>query len=48
MNLLEETIEDDLEHMKSTMDHDAKIGHKTKDTAFLDIKHISQWMIIVL
>lgn len=42
MNLLEETIEDDLEHMKSTMDHDAKIGHKTKDTAFFGYKtHIA-------
>ena len=42
MNLLEETIEDDLEHMKSTMDHDAKIGHKTADTAFFGYKtHIA-------
>ncbi|MBP1044641.1 transposase, partial [Vagococcus sp. BWB3-3] len=42
MNLLEETIEDDLEHIKSTVDHDAKIGHKTADTAFFGYKtHIA-------
>lgn len=42
MNLLEETIEDDLEHMKSTMDRDAKIGHKTAETAFFGYKtHIA-------
>jgi hypothetical protein len=38
MNLLSETIEDDLEHIKSLVDYDAKIGHKTADTAFFGYK----------
>ncbi|GHU41579.1 hypothetical protein FACS1894193_05620 [Bacilli bacterium] len=38
MNLLSETIEDDLEHIKSLVDHDAKIGHKTADTSFFGYK----------
>lgn len=42
MNLLAETIEDDLEQIKSTVDHDAKIGHKTADTSFFGYKtHIA-------
>lgn len=42
MNLLEETIEDDLEQMKSTVDHDAKVGHKSADTSFFGYKtHIA-------
>lgn len=38
MNLLEETIEDDLEHMKSIVDRDARIGHKSADTSFFGYK----------
>lgn len=42
MNLLEETIEDDLEQIKSTVDNDANIDHKTADTSFFRYKtHIA-------
>ena len=42
LNLLQETIEDDLEHLKTSMDEDAKIGHKTADTSFFGYKtHIA-------
>lgn len=42
MNLLEETISDDLEHRKSLVDQDARIGHKTSDTSFFGYKtHIA-------
>lgn len=42
INLLEETIDDDLENMRSTVDRDAKIGHKSIDTSFFGYKtHIA-------
>lgn len=42
MNLLEEILEDDLEHMKISEDGDAKVGHKTADTSFFGYKtHIA-------
>ena len=42
INLLEETIDDDLENMRSTVDRDAKIGHKSVDTSFFGYKtHIA-------
>lgn len=42
INLLEEAVEDDLEQMKSTVDHDAKIGYKSVDTSFFGYKtHIA-------
>ena len=36
--LLEETIADDLEHLKTSTDEDAKTGHKTADTSFFGYK----------
>lgn len=42
INLLEETIEDDLEKLSISKDEDAKIGHKTYDTSFFGYKtHIA-------
>lgn len=42
MNLLEETIDDDLEYIKSSVDRDAKIGYKSADSAFFGYKtHIA-------
>ena len=42
LNLLEESIRDDLEHLETSKDMDAKIGHKTADTAFFGYKtHIA-------
>ena len=38
LNLLEETIIDDLEHLKTSIDEDAKTGHKTADTSFFGYK----------
>ena len=38
LNLLEETIADDLEHLKTSTDEDAKTGHKTADTSFFGYK----------
>ena len=35
INILEETMEDDLEKLALSKDEDAKIGHKTYDTSFL-------------
>ena len=38
----EETIHDDMEHLKISKDEDAKIGHKTADTSFFGYKtHIA-------
>lgn len=34
MNLLEEILEDDIEHIRISEDEDAKVGHKTADTSF--------------
>lgn len=42
INILEETIEDDLEKLTLSKDEDAKIGHKTYDTSFFGYKtHIA-------
>ncbi|MDD4835022.1 MAG: IS1182 family transposase [Lutispora sp.] len=42
INILEETIEDDLEKLVLSKDEDAKIGHKTYDTSFFGYKtHIA-------
>jgi len=42
LNLLEEILSDDLEHMKISKDEDAKIGHKTAETSFFGYKtHIA-------
>lgn len=42
INLLEEAITDDKEHMKISIDEDAKVGHKTEDTSFFGYKtHIA-------
>ena len=38
LNLLEETIADDLEHLKTSIDEEAKTGHKTADTSFFGYK----------
>ena len=39
LNLLEEILRDDVEHLRISKDIDAKIGHKTAYSFFLDIKH---------
>lgn len=39
LNLLEETIADDLEHLKTSIDEEAKTGHKTADTSFFWIQN---------
>lgn len=42
LNLLKETVNDDIEHLRISKDEDAKIGHKTKDTSFFGYKtHIA-------
>src|SRR5699024_6799982 len=42
LNLLKETVSDDIEHLRISEDEDAKIGHKTKDTSFVGYKtHIA-------
>ena len=42
INLLEETLQDDIEHMTISNDEDAKIGHKTADSSFFGYKtHIA-------
>ena len=42
LNLLEEAVHDDLEHLDTSKDEDAKIGHKTVDTSFFGYKtHIA-------
>ena len=38
LNLLKETVEDDLEQLKCSKDHDAKVGHKTADSSFFGYK----------
>lgn len=41
-NLLKEMVEDNLEHLKTSKDTDARIGHKTSDTSFFGYKtHIA-------
>lgn len=42
LNLLEEAITDDKEHMNISKDEDARVGHKTADTSFFGYKtHIA-------
>lgn len=38
MNLLEETVTDDLEQLALSKDQDARVGHKTYDTSFFGYK----------
>jgi hypothetical protein len=37
-NLLREMLEDNLEHLKTSEDPDAKVGHKTEDSSFFGYK----------
>lgn len=42
MNMLEETLLDDVEHLTISMDEEAKVGHKTADSSFFGYKtHIA-------
>lgn len=42
LNLLKETIADDIEHLQISEDKDAKVGHKTADSSFFGYKtHIA-------
>jgi transposase len=42
LNLLKETIADDIEHLQQSADEDAKIGHKSADSSFFGYKtHIA-------
>lgn len=42
LNLLKETVNDDIEHLRISEDADARIGHKTADTSFFGYKtHIA-------
>lgn len=42
LNLLEEAVRDDLEHLELSKDEDAKLGHKTADSSFFGYKtHIA-------
>lgn len=42
LNLLKETLDDDIEHLQISKDKDAKIGHKTTDSSFFGYKtHIA-------
>lgn len=42
LNLLKETVNDDIEQLRISEDEDAKVGHKTKDTSFFGYKmHIA-------
>ncbi|WP_409293864.1 IS1182 family transposase [Peribacillus sp. SCS-26] len=38
LNLLKETVSDDLEQLQCSKDQDAKVGHKTADTSFFGYK----------
>jgi hypothetical protein len=38
LNLLKETVADDIEHLQISEDKDAKVGHKTADSAFFGYK----------
>lgn len=41
-NMLKESVADNLEHLQTSIDTDAKIGHKTSDTSFFGYKtHIA-------
>ena len=42
LNLLEESVSDDMQHLETSKDADAKTGHKTADTSFFGYKtHIA-------
>ena len=42
LNLLEESVSDDMKHLETSKDGDAKTGHKTADTSFFGYKtHIA-------
>ena len=42
LNLLKETVADDVEHLQISEDQDAKVGHKTADSSFFGYKtHIA-------
>lgn len=42
LNLLKETVDDDIEHLRISEDEDARIGHKTADSSFFGYKtHIA-------
>lgn len=42
LNLLKETVADDIEHLQISEDEDAKVGHKTADSSFFGYKtHIA-------
>lgn len=42
LNLLKETVADDIEHLQNSKDKDAKVGHKTADSSFFGYKtHIA-------
>jgi len=42
LNLLKETVADDIEHLQISEDKDAKVGHKTADSSFFGYKtHIA-------
>lgn len=38
LNLLKETVNDDIEHLQSPEDEDAKVGHKSSDSSFFGYK----------
>jgi hypothetical protein len=38
LNLLKETVEDDLEQLRNSEDQDAKVGHKSADSSFFGYK----------
>lgn len=38
LNLLKETVEDDIEQLQCSKDQDAKVGHKTADSSFFGYK----------
>jgi hypothetical protein len=38
LNLLKETVADDIEHLQISENKDAKVGHKTKDSSFFGYK----------
>ncbi|WP_374703431.1 transposase [Bacillus sp. Marseille-P3661] len=38
LNLLKETLDDDIEHLQLSQDEDAKIGHKSADSSFFGYK----------
>jgi hypothetical protein len=38
LNLLKETVQDDIEHLDGSKDQDARIGHKTADSSFFGYK----------